>query len=85
MKYINVVTIVLLLLLASASFMIMDKTAESNKITVDVAKLQSKEKSSVLQEVALLTAEMKNLQKDMSKILETLNEIKKKSSKKQLQ
>lgn len=71
--------VVLMLLLTAASFMIMYSTAESNTITVDVARIQSKNKSRIIQEVALLTVGVKNLQKDMDKILDTLEEIKKKN------
>ena len=79
MKAINTMVVVLMLLLTAASFMIMYSTAESNTITVDVARIQSKNKSRIIQEVALLAAEMKNLQKDMGKILDTLEKIKKKN------
>ena len=82
MKIINAVTIVLLLLFGIASFMVMQKTTESNLVTVDVARIQSQNRSRVVQEVALLTVEVKNLQKDMDKILETLKKIKKKNEKK---
>ena len=84
MKAINTVAIALLLCLVLVAFVVMDKTAESNSITVDVAKIQSENKSRVLQEVGLLTAEIRNLQKDMDTILTTLNEIKKKNEKKGL-
>jgi hypothetical protein len=79
LKAINTMVVVLMLLLTAASFMIMYSTAESNAITVDVAHIQSKNKSRIIQEVALLAAEMKNLQKDMGKILDTLEKIKKKN------
>ena len=79
MKAINTMVVVLMLLLTAASFMIMYSTAESNTITVDVARIQSKNKSRIIQEVALLTVGVKNLQKDMDKILDTLEEIKKKN------
>jgi len=82
LKIINAVTIVLLLLFGIASFMVMQKTTESNLVTVDVARIQSQNRSRVVQEVALLTVEVKNLQKDMDKILETLKKIKKKNEKK---
>lgn len=54
----------------------MNSTAESNSITVDVAKIQTENKTRVVKEVALLTAEIKNLQKDMDKILENIEYIK---------
>jgi len=79
LKAINTMVVVLMLLLTAASFMIMYSTAESNTITVDVARIQSKNKSRIIQEVALLTVGVKNLQKDMDKILDTLEEIKKKN------
>ena len=77
-KAINTVTIVLIAALGIAGFMIMDRTAESNLVTADIAKIQSEHKSRVIREVALLTAEMRNLQKDMNTVLETLKEIEKK-------
>ena len=76
-KLINIVTILLVGCLGVAGFMVMNQTAESNKVTADIAKIQSEHKSRVIQEVALLTAEMRNLQKDMDEILELIKEIEK--------
>ena len=76
-KLINIVTILLVGCLGIAGFMVMNQTAESNKVTADIAKIQSEHKSRVIQEVALLTAEMRNLQKDMDEILELIKEIEK--------
>ncbi len=76
-KTLNIVTILLVGCLGIAGFMVMNHTAESNKVTADIAKIQSEHKSKVIQEVALLTAEMRNLQKDMDEILELIKEIEK--------
>ena len=74
-KLVNGVAITLVAALGVAGFMLMNQTAESNKVTADIAKVQSENKSRVLTEVALLTAEIKNLQKDMDEILELIKEI----------
>ena len=74
-KLINIVTILLVGALGIAGFMVMNQTAESNKVTADIAKVQSEHKSRVIQEVALLTAQVRNLEKDMDTILETLKKI----------
>ena len=76
-KILTTVTILLVAALGIAGFMVMEQTAESNKITTDVAKVQSKNKSRVVREVALLTAEIRNLQKDMDEILVLVKEIEK--------
>ena len=76
-KILTTVTILLVGCLGVAGFMVMDQTAESNKVTADIAKIQSEHKSRVIQEVALLTAEMRNLQKDMDEILKLVKEIEK--------
>ena len=76
-KILTTVTILLVGCLGVAGFMVMDQTAESNKVTADIAKIQSEHKSRVIQEVALLTAEMRNLQKDMDEILRLVKEIEK--------
>ena len=76
-KLINTATVCLLLCLLGAGFMVMNKTAESNKVTADIAVIQSKHKKAVLIQVGLLTAEMKNLQKDMTYIREKVDAISK--------
>tara|TARA_B100001094_G_scaffold220424_1_gene214495 strand:- start:1054 stop:1344 length:291 start_codon:yes stop_codon:yes gene_type:complete len=76
-KLINTITILLIVGLGIAGFMALDKTAESNLVTADIAKIQSEHKSRVIQEVALLTAEMRNLQKEMNTIISLLEIIKK--------
>ena len=76
-KLINIVTILLVGCLGIAGFMVMNQTAESNKVTTDIAKIQSEHKSRVIQEVALLTAQLRNVEKDMDEILEILKKIEK--------
>ncbi len=74
-KIVNVIAILLLAALGIAGFMVMDKTAESNKVTADIAKIQSEHKTRVIKEVALLTAEVRNLQKDMDVIITRLKKM----------
>ena len=76
-RILNITTILLVGALGIAGFMVMNQAAESNKVTADIAKIQSKNKSKVVQEVALLTIEMRNLQKDMDAILAVLEKIEK--------
>ena len=76
-KIINVATILIVAALGIAGFMVMNHTAESNKVTADIAKIQSEHKTRVIQEVGLLTAEVRNLEKDVDKILEFIEKIKK--------
>tara|TARA_B100000214_G_C23966104_1_gene627788 strand:- start:1591 stop:1860 length:270 start_codon:yes stop_codon:yes gene_type:complete len=64
----NTVTIVLLLGLVGVSFMIMKTTAESNSLSIDVTNMRSKKESKVVQEMRLMTLQMKNLQKDIEEI-----------------
>ena len=71
------VTIALVGALGIAGFMVMNQTAESNKVTADIAKIQSEHKSRVIQEVALLTAQLRNVEKDMDDILAILKKIEK--------
>ena len=77
-KMVNIVAMLLLAALGVAGFMVMDGTAETNKVTADIAKIQSEHKSKVVREVALLTAQVRNLEKDMDTILETLKKMEKK-------
>lgn len=76
-KALNIVTILLVGVLGVSGFMVMSQTADSNKVTTDIAKIQSERKSRVIQEVALLTSEIRNLQKDMDAILAVLEKIEK--------
>ena len=76
-KLVNVIAITLVGALGIAGFMTMYHTAESNKVTADIAKIQSEHKSRVIQEVALLTVQIRNLERDVDKILESLKKIEK--------
>ena len=73
-KLLDRIAIALLLALVGVGFSIMYHTAESNKVTTDVALIQTKNKSRVIQEVRLLTLEIRNLQKDIDKIRDILEE-----------
>jgi|TARA_R110002074_G_scaffold230736_1_gene402287 uncharacterized protein YsxB (DUF464 family) len=72
----NTVTIVLLLGLVGVSFMIMRTTAESNSLSIDVTNIRSKKESKVVQEMRLMTLQMKNLQKDISEIRDKVEKTK---------
>tara|TARA_Y100000310_G_C20516628_1_gene731504 strand:- start:224 stop:463 length:240 start_codon:yes stop_codon:yes gene_type:complete len=72
MKYLDTIAIVLLLCLVGVGFIIMQKTVESNAVTADIALIQAKNKTRVIQEVGLLTAEMRILQRDLDAIRDTL-------------
>ena len=76
-KILTTITILLIGALGIAGFMVMNQTAESNKVTADIAKIQSEHKSRVIQEVALLTAQLRNVEKDMDDILAILKKIEK--------
>ena len=76
-KILTTITILLVGALGIAGFMVMNQTAESNKVTADIAKIQSEHKSRVIQEVALLTAQLRNVEKDMDEILAILKKIEK--------
>ncbi len=76
-KILTIVTVLLVGALGIAGFMVMNQTAESNKVTADIAKIQSEHKSRVIQEVALLTAQLRNVEKDMDDILAILKKIEK--------
>jgi len=71
-KLVNTIAIALLLGLVGAAFMVMNYTAESNLVTANVATIQAKNKSKVLQQVGMLTAEVKMLQKDLERVREVL-------------
>jgi len=72
MKYLDTIAIVLLLCLVGVGFIIMQKTVESNAVTADIALIQAKNKTRVIQEVGLLTAEMRILQRDLDAIRDAL-------------
>jgi len=74
-KIINAATILIVAALGIAGFMVMNYTTESNKVTADIAKIQSEHKTRVIQEIGLLTAEVRNLEKDVDKILEVIKKI----------
>jgi hypothetical protein len=67
-KFLDRIAIALLLALVGVGFSIMYYTAESNTVTTDVALIQTKNKSRVIQEIRLLTLEVRNLQKDVDVI-----------------
>ena len=71
-KFVDGLAIVLLLALVAVGFIVMQKTTESNAVTAEIALIQAKNKKRVIQEVGLLTAEMRNLQKDIEAIREKL-------------
>ena len=71
-KFVDVLAITLLLALVGAGFMVMKKTSESNVVTADIALIQAKNKKRVIQEVGLLSAEIRNLQKDVEHLREKL-------------
>jgi metal-responsive CopG/Arc/MetJ family transcriptional regulator len=74
-KIINIATILVVAALGITGFMVMNYTAESNKVTADIAKIQSEHKTRVIQEIGLLTVEVRNLEKDVDKILEVIKKI----------
>jgi len=67
-KSIDKIAIAVLALVVVAMCMVMVHTVESNVTTADIALIQAKNKKRTLQEVALLTAEMRMLQGDMEKL-----------------
>jgi hypothetical protein len=68
----NIVTIVLLLTFAGVGFMIMETTAESNSVSIDVTNIRNKKEFRLAQEMRLMTLEIKNLQKDIEAIRDKL-------------
>ena len=71
-KFVDRLAIGLLLALVGVGFIIMQKTVESNAVTADIALIQAKNKTRVIQEMGLLTAEMRILQRDLDVIRDTL-------------
>ena len=71
-KIIDRIAIGLLLSLVFVGIMIAKNTVESNAVTTDVALIQAKNKSKVLQEIGLLTAELRILQRDVETIRDML-------------
>jgi TRAP-type mannitol/chloroaromatic compound transport system permease large subunit len=67
-KAVDTLAIVLLLALVGVGFIVMKKTTESNAVTAEIALIQAQNKKRVIQEVGLLTAEIKNLQKDLAQV-----------------
>jgi hypothetical protein len=67
-RHINTVTIILLLCLVGAAFVVMDKTAESNTVAVDIAKYQSKKESKLVLEMRLMTLMLRSLDKELEMI-----------------
>lgn len=65
---IDKVAIAVLALLVVAMCMVMVHTVESNVTTADIALIQAKNKKRTIQEVALLTAEMRMLQNDVDRL-----------------
>ena len=65
---IDKIAIAVLALVVVAMCMVMVHTVESNVTTADIALIQAKNKKRTLQEVALLTAEMRMLQDDVDKL-----------------
>ena len=79
-KIANTTAILLVAALGIVGFIVMYHTTESNVVTADIAKIQSQHKTRVIQEVALLTAEIRNLGKDVDEIRKILSKIEKKDS-----
>ena len=71
-KAVDTLAVVLLLALVGVGFIVMQKTTESNAVTAEIALIQAQNKKRVIQEVGLLTAEIRNLQKDMDFLREKL-------------
>ena len=71
---IDKIAIAVLALVVVAMCMVMVHTVESNVTTADIALIQAKNKKRTLQEVALLTAEMRMLQDDVDRLHKLLLE-----------
>ena len=67
-KSIDKIAIAMLALVTVAMCLVMVHTVESNVTTADIAVIQSKYKKQTLQEVALLTAEVRMLQNNIEKL-----------------
>jgi peptidoglycan hydrolase CwlO-like protein len=67
-KSIDKIAIAILAMVTVAMCMVMLHTVESNMTTADIAVIQSKYKKQTLQEVALLTAEVRMLQNNIEKL-----------------
>ncbi len=72
---IDKIAIAVLALVVVAMCMVMVHTVESNVTTADIALIQAKNKKRTLQEVALLTAEMRMLQDDVDKLRRLLLQL----------
>jgi len=67
-KSVDKIAIAVLALLTVAMCMVMVHTVESNVTTADIALIQAKNKKRAVQEVALLTAEVRMLQNNVEKL-----------------
>jgi len=76
-KVVDLAAIGLLLLLVLSGFMIMKGTAESNAITTEIVAHEAKKNKNknLTIQIGLMTAELKNLQKDMDEIRKDLREL----------
>ena len=77
-KIINIFGAVLLSAIIITVFIVTNRTSESNLAAIEAEKTKLVTKSNVMKEVALLRAETTNLQKDISSILRSLEELKNK-------
>ena len=71
-KIINFATILLVCALGIVSFYIMNLTAQSNSVTVDAVVHHSKKESLVVEEIRLLTLEIRNLEKQVKSLREEI-------------
>ena len=74
-KIVDTVAILLLLSLVLAGFMIMKGTVESNAINAEISALEIKQNKNTRLQIGLLSAEIKNLQKDISVVRDKLEKI----------
>ena len=74
MKYLDRITIALLLCLVGVGLTVAYKTTESNVTTIDVAKIQAANKGKVLKEIKLLSLELRMLKSDVEEIRDKLKE-----------
>ena len=71
-KLVNVVAIVLLLALGGVALIVMQKTTESNSVSVDAVSKSARKNSKLLREVRQMNAELETLQRDMEEIKEAV-------------
>ena len=79
MKYLDRITIALLLALVCVGLTVAHKTTESNLTTVDVAKIQAENRGKLLKEIKLLSLELRMLKSDVEEIRDRLKKSKKSS------